>query len=113
MGSLQKFAAGRVDEDAVLLGGGAARRQAALPGHAPVPAEARGAPVDRTEQLLAVESLPVEDWTRKSSGAGDHLLALCLQLPAERRCHFITPSTGDWKQDKTHHHFLQRCKFLS
>lgn len=44
MRSLEEFAAGRVDEDAVFFCCGAAGQQATLPTHAPVPAKARRTP---------------------------------------------------------------------
>lgn len=44
MRSLEEFAAGRVDEDAVFFCCGATGQQAALPTHTPVPAGARRTP---------------------------------------------------------------------
>jgi len=52
VGSLQEFAACRVDEDAAFICGGAAARQAAQSTHTPVPAEARRTPWDRQGKCL-------------------------------------------------------------
>lgn len=70
MRSLQKFAAGRVDEDSVLLCGGAARQQTALSAHSSVPAEARGAPVGQMEPSYRVSDSSPSRPLVSNSGQG-------------------------------------------